>query len=67
MYLADVHNILAKESLGWQTPCHIRKGWTPNFWDSSIINGDNQSTTLTVTRVSQPARNALDISLVQLP
>ena len=31
MYLADVHNILAKESLGWGTPWHIRKGWTPDI------------------------------------
>ena len=31
MYLADVHNILAKESLGWQTPWHVRKGWTPDI------------------------------------
>lgn len=31
MYLADVHNILAKENLGWLTPWHVRKGWTPDI------------------------------------
>jgi len=31
MYLADVHNILAKESLGWQTTWHVQKGWTPDI------------------------------------